>query len=154
MREREYTPLHPSGFKDIAETDFHKEFVSPFTYQAEDHRNNLLIGFGSFLNEFKELNITAEVWIDGSFTTTAPDPSDIDVVFYFKPEQVNSLSDDKKDKFQKLFQSRCLIKNLYNVEVFYGMQGSDYDYNQWTYVFGTCYDNVTPKGIFRIFYNN
>ena len=45
------------------------------------------------------------------------------------------------------------MKNLYNVEVFYGMMGNIYDYNQWNYVFGTCYDNKTPKGIFRMRYN-
>lgn len=153
MREREFPPLLASGFKDITEAELHNEFVSPFNYQAEDHRNKLLIGFGSFLNEFKTLNLTAEIWIDGSFATEAPDPSDIDVVFYFKPEEVDSLEQGKKEIFERLFKSRKFMKHLYQVEVFYAMLGSDYDYNQWTYVFGTCYDNKTPKGIFRMKYN-
>lgn len=153
MREREYTPLVAAGFKDIVETDLHKEFVSPFNYQAEDHRSNLLIGFGSFLNEFKTLNITAEVWIDGSFATTAPDPSDVDVVFYFNPTEIDSLEQERKEKFQRLFTERRFMKNLYKVEVHYGIRGNDLDYQQWQRTFGTCYDNVTPKGIFRMIYN-
>ena len=154
MREKEFPPLHPNGFKDISETDLHTEFVSPFTYQEADHRNNLLIGFGSFLSEFKELNISAEVWVDGSFATKAPDPSDVDVVFYFHSTEVNSLTGELKEKFEKLFLSRKFIRNLYKVEVHYGELGSESDYSQWRKTFGTWYDNITPKGIFRIFYYN
>lgn len=152
MRENEFPPLLINGFKDITEAELHKEFVAPFNH-GHEHRTDLLINFGQFLNQFKELNLTAEIWIDGSFATTAPDPSDIDVVFYFKPEEVDSLKEEKKEKFERLFQSRKFMKNLYKVEVFYGMIGSDYDYNQWSYVFGTCYDNKTPKGIYRMRYN-
>jgi len=152
MREREYTPLLAKGYKDITEADLHTEFVKPFNH-GHDHRTNLLISFGLFLSQFKELNLSAEVWIDGSFATLAPDPSDIDVIFYFKPEEVDSLEQIQKEKFKRLFQSRTFMKNLYNVEVFYGMVGCDYDYNQWNNVFGTCYDNKTPKGIFRMRYN-
>jgi hypothetical protein len=152
MRDREYAPLLANGYKDITEANLHTEFVEPFN-NGHDHRTNLLISFGQFLSQFKELNLSAEVWIDGSFATLAPDPSDIDVVFYFKPEEVDLLEKERKEKFERLFQSRKFMKNLYNVEVFYGMMGNDYDYNQWNYVFGTCYDNKTPKGIFRMRYN-
>lgn len=152
MRDKEYRPLVAKGFKDIAEIDLHREFVSSFSYQAKDNRNNLLIGLGSFLNEFKTLNITAEVWIDGSFATEAPDPSDVDMVFYFKREEVEALNADKKQHFERLFKSRKFMKGLYNVEVFYGEMGSDDSYNYWQRVFGTWYDNVTPKGIFRLTY--
>jgi hypothetical protein len=152
MREREFPPLLANGFKVITEAELHTEFVAPFNH-GHEHRADLLINFGEFLNQFKELNLTSEIWIDGSFATTAPDPSDIDVVFYFKPEEVDSLEEEKKQIFERLFQSRKFMKNLYKVEVFYGMLGSDYDYNQWNYVFGTCYDNITPKGIFRMRYN-
>ena len=152
MRETEYAPLLANGYKDITEDDLHTEFVQPFNH-GQDHRTNLLRHFGQFLNQFKELNLSAEIWIDGSFTTLAPDPSDIDVVFYFKPEQVDLLQQEKKEKFERLFQSRKFMKNLYKVEVFYGTMGNDYDYNHWNDVFGTCYDNKTPKGIFRMRYN-
>jgi hypothetical protein len=154
MRDREYPPLIANGFKDIIEEDLHKEFVSPFNAQALDHRCNLLIGFGNFLNEFKTLNIAAEVWIDGSFATKAPDPGDVDVVFYFKYEEIAALSDEKLLKFQRLFSSRKFMLSLYQVEVHYAEMDNDLEYKEWKKVFGTCYDNTTPKGIFRLLYNN
>ena len=152
MSSREYPPLYPNGFKDIREQDLHTEFVEGFNH-GKEHRSNLLIGFGLFLNQFKELNLTAEIWIDGSFATSAPDPDDVDVVFYFVPSEVDKLTGEKKEKFERLFLNRKFMKNLYSVEVFYGILGYTNDYLQWRNIFGTCYDNITPKGIFRLFYN-
>ncbi len=154
MRETEHPSLLASGFKDIAEADLHTEFVSPFNHQGADHRVNMLIGFGSFLNEFKALNITAEVWIDGSFATLAPDPADVDVVFYFNYNEVASLDGEKLQKFEKLFKSRKFMLHLYGVEVHYAEINNELEYSEWKKVFGTCYDNTTPKGIFRLLYNN
>jgi len=153
MREKEYTPLLVNGFKEIGEVDLKNEFVSPFDFQAKEYRNNLVISFISFLKEFKTINIAAEVWIDGSFTTEAPNPSDVDVVFYFNPIEIDSLEGERKEKFQRLFTERKFMLNLYKVEVHYATRGNDLDYKQWQRTFGTCYDNVTPKGIFRITYN-
>lgn len=152
MRGNEYPPLYPDGFKDIHEQDLHTEFVECFNI-GKKHRTHLLIDFAQFLDQFKELNLTAEIWIDGSFATTAPDPEDVDVVFYFAPSEVDKLTGEKKEKFERLFQNRKFMKNLYQVEVFYGIMGDIEDYTQWRRIFGTCYDNTTPKGIFRLFYN-
>jgi hypothetical protein len=151
MRNKEYPSLLSNGFKDITEADLHYEFVEQLK-SGHDHRNNLLIGFGSFLNEFKKLNLKAEIWIDGSFATEAPDPSDVDVVFYFKKEEVEGLPSNQKQIFERLFQSRKFMKGMYSVEVFYGEIGNNANYNYWQRVFGTCYDNITPKGIFRLKY--
>lgn len=152
MREKEFPPLLANGFKDIAEEDLYTEFVKPFN-QQDDYRDHLLNKFISYLKEFKSLNITAEIWIDGSFATMAPDPNDIDVVFYFNSNEVDNLVDEKKEKFQRLFISRKFMLNLYSVEVHYAQKGNEQDYQQWQRTFGTYYDNITPKGIFRMVYN-
>ena len=122
-------------------------------FRSFDHREKLLKSFGYFLEEFKKLDISAEIWIDGSFATLAPDPSDIDVVFYFNPSDINALDAKRKELFERLFMTRKFIKNNYKVEVFYGLRGSELDYQQWQKTYGTCYDNITPKGIFRMYYN-
>lgn len=153
MREREFPPLLANGFKDITEADLYTEFVIPFSQEEQSYRNSLLIDFGRFLNEFKSLNIKAEVWIDGSFATKAPDPSDVDVVFYFDPEEIDSLNGELINKFQRLFTERQFMRNLYKVEVHYGVKGNTLDYEQWQRTFGTYYDNIRPKGIFRIIYS-
>lgn len=154
MRDVEYPPLHPKGIKDIGEEQLYPVFVESFGHgQAHDHRQDLLIRFGQFLNQFKQLGLQTELWIDGSFATQAPDPNDVDVVFFFDPAQVNNLSQDKRDLFERLFNSRRFMKAQYRVEVFYGTVGSALDYQKWQKDFGTCYDDVTPKGIFRLYFN-
>lgn len=154
MRDVEYPPLHSQGIKDIGEEQLYPVFVEAFGHgQAHDYRENLLIRFGQFINQFKQLGIGGELWIDGSFATQAPDPSDVDVVFFFDPMQVNSMSQDKKDLFERLFNNRRFIKTQYRVEVFFGTMGNAPHYDQWRQVFGTGYDNVTPKGIFRLYFN-
>ena len=153
MRENEYPPLLLNGFKEIREGDLHQEFVQPFNH-GYDHRGNLLNYFNMFLNEFKSLEISGEIWIDGSFATRAPDPSDVDIVIYLNSEQVAKLKDEKLAKFEKLFKNRKFIRNLYKVEVHYAQAGDELEYAEWEKIFGTYYDNVTPKGIFRLRYSN
>ena len=151
MREKEFQPLIPNGFKDIQEQDLFNEFVSPFN-NGFSHRKNLLIDFERFLNEFKTVEISAEVWIDGSFATYAPDPADIDVVFFLDFNEVNLLNIEKKQKYERLFTSRKFIRNLYKVEVFVANKNNEVETKHWMKIFGTSYDNITVKGIFRLFY--
>lgn len=152
MREKEYPPLLETGMKDLTEADLHSEFVGPFRYQVEEHRTGLLRKFKEFLAEYKTLGIAAEVWIDGSFATIAPDPSDVDVVFFFDSREVDELAGDRLSKFEKLFQDRKFIRNLYQVEVHYGERNNELHKKQWERTFGTWYDNITPKGMFRLNY--
>lgn len=51
-----------------------------------------------------------------------------------------------------LNEFKRFIRNNYQVEVFYAVKGNEADYHQWQNMFGTCYDNTTPKGIFRLTY--
>ena len=152
MREKEYTPLYADGFIEITEKELHKTFVEPFQGQANAHRTDLLLNFGQFWTQFKQLGLSAEVWIDGSFATTAPDPADIDVVFFMDAKVVLTLSKTKQALFEKLFTNRKLIKNLYKIEAFYADKYNEATYIKWQKDFGTGYDNTTKKGIFRIFY--
>ncbi|RAJ90062.1 hypothetical protein LX87_05541 [Larkinella arboricola] len=154
MKELEYPPLHPEGIKDIDEEQLYPVFVQPFGRgQAHDYRQNLLIQFGQFINQFKRLGLKAELWIDGSFCTRAPDPSDVDLVFFFDLIAIDQLEGDKRDLFERLFTNRKFMKAQYRVEVFYEANSDLLAYQKWQRDFGTCYDDVTPKGIFRIYFN-
>jgi hypothetical protein len=149
MREKEYPPLHPEGFRDISEKELHKIFVAPFT-EGVEHRTDLLLNFVSFFKQFKRLGLSAEVWIDGSFATYAPDPADIDMVFFIDTDAIIGMSDTKRKLFDKLFLDKKFIKNLYKLEVYYTSQDNAKDKTRWHDLFGNYYDGVTPKGIFKL----
>ena len=151
MREIEYLPLHADGFRDIVEKDLHKVFVAPFA-EGVEHRTDLLLNFVQFFKQFKRLGISAEIWIDGSFATYAPDPNDIDIVFFMNQASITDLCDSKQKLYDKLFLNRKFIKTLYKLEVFYARQNNDNDIARWHDLFGHYYDGITPKGIFRLNY--
>ena len=149
MREKEYPPLCANGFQDIVEKDLHKVFVTPFT-EGVEHRTDLLLNFVHFFKKFKRLGLSAEIWLDGSFATYAPDPADIDIVFFMDESAVMRLSDSQKISYDKLFSNRKFIKTLYKLEVFYARQNNADDKTRWQDLFGNYYDGITPKGIFRL----
>ena len=148
MREKEYTPLHADGFIEITEKELHKAFVEPFQGQANVHRTDLLLNFVEFWTEFKRLGLSAEVWIDGSFATTAPDPADIDMVFFMDKMAIENLPIKKRVLFEKLFLNKKFIRNIYKVEVYYALNDDNSERIEWRETFGTYCDNITPKGIF------
>ena len=149
MREKEYPPLHPEGFRDISEKELHKVFVAPFT-EGVEHRTDLLLNFVSFFKQFKRLGLSAEVWIDGSFATYAPDPADIDMVFFIETDAIERLPNSKRVLFNKLFSDKKFIKRLYKLDAFLAKENSSKERTIWFNLFGHYYDTVTPKGIFRL----
>jgi hypothetical protein len=80
----EYRPLYQAGFKDINESDLKSVFVEPF--ENPERREYLLSRFSALLDRFKEVGISSEVWIDGSFSTEKPEPGDIDMIFFINGE--------------------------------------------------------------------
>lgn len=151
MREIEYPPLHADAFRDIAEKDLHKVFIAPFN-EGVEHRTDLLLNFVQFFKQFKRLGIAAEIWIDGSFATYAPDPNDIDIVFFMNQDSITGLSNVKQKLYDKLFLNRKFIKTLYKLEVFYARQDNNNDKTRWHDLFGHYYDGITPKCIFKLNY--
>ena len=149
MREIEYPPLHADAFRDIAEKDLHKIFVAPFTDGAE-HRTDLLLNFVQFFKQFKRLGIAAEIWIDGSFATYAPDPNDIDIVFFIDTNALESLNGNKRVLFNKLFSDRKFIKRFYKLDAFFAEQSDEQEKTEWQQLFGHYYNGLTPKGIFKL----
>ena len=153
MRDIEHPPLHPVGIMDIIEDQLYPVFCERFgTGTAHDYRQNLLIQFGQFLDQFKQLGLAAECWIDGSFATHAPDPGDVDVVFFLDLTAIDQLQGDKRNLFERLFYNRRFMKAQYRVEAFFVANPGPADYQQWQKDFGRCYDDVTPKGIFRLYF--
>jgi hypothetical protein len=91
---------------DVFDTDFNT-FEQTFSFN--DHRKTIFDEYQSFLSILKDLDIGAfSQWINGSFTTKKPFPSDIDVVTF-----VNFANFEKLEKVLREikldFQSRKKI---------------------------------------------
>lgn len=144
----ERAPLHESGFKEITIYQLDACFLEPFKNQE---RRLYLIGkFKAFIAEFNSLGISAEVWIDGSFTTTDEDPQDIDMVFLLKQSEVDSLSLGKKVIFQQLLVDHEKVKIAYNCDVYF-IDAEEVDArNYYTKLFRMERNGLNEKGIFKL----
>jgi hypothetical protein len=142
----EYKPLYQAGLKDINENDLKSVFVEPFDNTTR--REYLLTRFGALIDRFKEVGISSEVWIDGSFSTEKPEPGDIDMIFFVDTQEVNSLPQEKQCILMEL-NDRNTSSIRYNCDVFI-VPNQDFNARSyWRGWFGFS-RNEEPKGIIRM----
>jgi len=144
----EFEPIYPAGFHDISLDAMHDIFVAPF--EDNERRKYLTERFKNFFEKFSELGIGAEIWIDGSYSTLKPEPGDIDIVFFCNPEQLNTLTQEKRTLISELF-NRDISKIRYNCEVFLVPTDNANLRSYWRGWFAFSRDEK-PKGIPRINY--
>jgi len=142
-----YNSLLSPGFHDISIGQLEKIFVAPFNESVQ--RKSLFERFMVFLSIFNNVGITCEIWIDGSFTTDKHDPSDIDVIFFFDPVEVNGLAQQKKGILSELFGNRTDTKYRYKCDVYFVPNDRVQDRSYWRGWFGFSRDEQ-PKGIARL----
>jgi hypothetical protein len=142
----EYRPLYQAGFKDINESDLKSVFVEPF--ENPERREYLLSRFSALLDRFKEVGISSEVWIDGSFSTEKPEPGDIDMIFFIKGEEANRLPQERQRILMEL-NDRNTSSIRYNCDVFIIPNQDFTARSYWRGWFGFS-RNEEPKGIIRL----
>ncbi|WP_291125268.1 DUF6932 family protein [Flavobacterium sp. UBA6031] len=142
----EYQPLHNAGFLDITDAELNRIFLEPFADKTR--REYLLNRFSALTDKFKETGLSAEVWIDGSFSTHKQDPGDIDVIFFVDENQLNILSADKQRIIIEL-NNRTHSNIRYNCDVFIVPNQNFNLRSYWRGWFGFSRDEE-PKGIIRL----
>ncbi|MBI5190351.1 MAG: hypothetical protein HZA22_06725 [Nitrospirae bacterium] len=146
----EYNPLLTPGFHDIPTDDLEQVFVAPFPDPT--HRSYLVERLKVLLSIVNDVGIAFEIWIDGSFTTEKPQPSDIDIAFFFDPQEVNDLPKDKLDILMDVFSNPTQTKYRYKCDVYFVPNNAINDRSYWRGWFGFS-RNEQPKGIARIILN-
>ena len=146
--EKEYDPLLKDGFQEIALWQLDKVFLEPFG--ENEHRKMLIDRLKVYLTEVEAIRLPFEVWIDGSFSTEKPEPTDVDLVLLFDRDEVDSLAGVQSDMFQNLIVEREEIKARYNCDVFFIDGGNEAQKNTWQNTFGKDSRKVQSKGIFRV----
>ena len=104
------------------------------------------------LRELSTFQTKGELWIDGSFLTTKPDPRDIDIILRMRAEQYNSRSTAKRAFIDWLCSAEakrrmnCDVNDLIEYpETDTRYPQSVADRNGWIQFFGTYRDDITPK---------
>ncbi|MDF1601465.1 hypothetical protein PZ895_17035 [Mesorhizobium sp. YIM 152430] len=90
----DYPPLLAPGRHVMTLPDIKAHFVDPFP----DHprRKHLFTLFEEFLQAVLVSGIPCEIWIDGSWLTTKPEPRDLDVTLIVEADTAQRLNADQQ----------------------------------------------------------
>jgi len=107
----------PSGDHPYTFDQFKEDFVDNFPTSVK--RTEIICGFEEYCNCLKNLSdqqIFLVQWIDGSFTTSKQDPSDIDLATHIDSELYNQYIDDTS--FKSEFE-HYKIKSKFECDTYY-----------------------------------
>lgn len=142
----DYPALLEAGMHNMTLSDLKSVFVDPF--ENIERRQKLLGRFEAFISRLKDVSISMEVWIDGSFATQKEHPGDIDLVVVCEQDEVNRLPVEKQLILKELFEDQKATKLRYECDAYFIINNM-HDKSYWRGLFG--FDrNENPKGIARI----
>jgi hypothetical protein len=142
-----YKPLLVPGIHDIEEKDLSNHFLSSFADSTT--RKRLIEGFRKYLAALKQFGIKFEIWVDGSFTTEKPDPSDIDLVVFGSRAELNALPEQQLQALKPLLLNRAAIKLQLGCDVLFCVAEDIDGRSYWRGWYGFDRDE-NPKGIARL----
>lgn len=148
----EYPPLLPAGLHRMTAQDL--KALAADKFQHSTRRAGLWANFQKLLNKLAGLKLPCEIWVDGSFLTEKPDPSDVDFVVDVPiaaiagadAAQAEILEKLAKKKFKKTDQLHSFV--MFTAPVGHLAHADSLRaHDQWRKDFGFSYVNKAPKGI-------
>lgn len=137
-------PLLGPGFHEIPEDVWGLCFVAGFPESAT--RDHLLRKLQSLIDLLRQLGLTGEAWLDGSFLTDKTNPKDTDLVIFVDPLLV--LPDHAWAHIDALFSSREAYAR-YDCDAYLVNINDFHKRAYWRGLFTFMRDEVTPKGIVK-----
>jgi hypothetical protein len=146
----EYPPILPAGFHKMTAQEMERTFVSNFP--LSQRREALWKSLTFVLDALRDLKITCDVWVDGSFLTKKIDPDDVDFVVDIPieclddPAQaafIDNLSGQlykKSDSLHSFVMFKVSAKDAMHADMLRVHQ-------QWEKDFGEAFISKEPKGI-------
>lgn len=147
----DYSALLKPGLHQLTVQDLFDLAVAPFPNDGQ--RALLFSKFSVWQTQIQQIGLKGVIWIDGSFLTEKPGPSDIDCVFW-KPYWSNPINatDASRELVKRLFD-HATARTLFGLDFYYELPDpSDLIHREayWKGFFGYCHDRVTAKGFAEI----
>jgi hypothetical protein len=109
----EFDPIYPAGIHYISFDNLNEIFVTPF--ENGERRKYLSERFRAHIEKFSDLELIADIWLDGSYLTNKPEPGDMDIPIVFDVNKVNN-SPVEKDRCYKNYLTAS-SKIRYSIDV-------------------------------------
>ncbi|GAB2668285.1 DUF6932 family protein [Arenimonas aestuarii] len=144
MSKPDFPPLLQAGFHPLDRAGLEELCVSAFP--GSTTRRELLDQFDAFMGELRGYGLKGQIWIDGSFVTEKPDPSDIDLLWVPEPECLPQFTANQS-RLNQLFGTSRGAKAIFQCDAFMVNPGDLNQLAYWRGLFGFCHDQETPKGL-------
>lgn len=142
----EFEPIFSAGIHDLNESELTNYFLDGF---SDSHNRPILIdGLKRYLAALKSTGLNIEIWIDGSFSTKKPEPSDVDLVIFASQLEIDALDHQKQLIFGALID-RVSTKQMYGCDVLFSIAENANYRSYWRGWYG--FDrNEQAKGIAKL----
>lgn len=100
----DYPPLLAPGRHTLSLSEIKAKCADAFPNSAR--RRHLLQCLEKFVQAYLTSGICCEIWLDGSFLTTKPDPSDLDVTVILDADVPDLLTEEQQRLIDDTSQSR------------------------------------------------
>lgn len=124
-----YPNLLAPGIHKISLATLEQTVLVPF--QDKRTRSNLCNRLRALIQELETYQVEMIIWIDGSFCSKKPHPSDIDIVLFLNKEHLNELSSEKYNEFLSLLENRNTIRARYGCDLFFNCMSDTERYHYW-----------------------
>jgi hypothetical protein len=147
MEKPEYPPLLGPGFTEITLEDLSRLCVDPFPDPF--HRRHLVARLSELVTLLREIGLECDIWIDGSFLTQDPEPSDVDMVIWSDNASRARLTVSQNTRLDKIIKNKDRTLYRYRCDVSYQERGNTGQRMYWLGCFGFSRGDQ-PKGIARL----
>lgn len=144
---REWPALLPAGLHDTDLQAIEQRCVNTFT--KSNARPRIFAGLRLLLQTLREMGLKGEIWLDGSFLTEKPEPSDVDLLFVADSAALAQTYARHAATLEALF-SRGEARALYLCDAYCCTQDDANKLSYWRGWFGFFRDGSRAKGIARI----
>ncbi|WP_312435456.1 DUF6932 family protein [Janthinobacterium sp.] len=137
------------GIHKVSLTELEAIAVTPFPTDAK--RQQLFAFLRQWIGELRALNVSAILWLDGSFLTQKPGPGDIDCVLW-NPSCSTPLTAPLQTQIFQLLDANILDAQ-YSLDFYMETPASHELFHReayWKGLLGFQHDRVTAKGFVEI----
>lgn len=145
LAKDDYPPILKPGIHHMTIDTIRDVFVSPLPEATSRLRTFSL--FDQWVSRLRQLNVTGTLWVDGSFVTRKPNPSDVDCVFW-NPSFVAPISEEGKIEVRSM-TDRASARAMFGVDLYIETPLPEQKMAReayWRGMFGFQHDGKSAKG--------
>lgn len=151
MPKPDFPALLAPGIHNFSMPALHALAVAPFAGDAQ--RNDLYQRFMAWVGALQACGVSGSLWLDGSFLTEKPGPSDIDCVLWY-PHWVSAVSNTpaNRQRLQRLCE-RVSARSQFGLDLYVEIPDAAkliHRQAYWRGFLGFCHDRVTAKGFAEV----